>query len=140
MRCRLKVFKHEILDILSHLDNERLKSNRLLFKKFAERYISLVPNHIRPHVNWALLENSRDYRAWFANRQMFVLTVWSLKIFMSIARIRTQATYYGSPSLMTIPRKLVKVSVAKYLIFLIRSFKNMLLSIGADRKKVVDVV
>jgi len=42
--------------------------------------------------------------------------------------------------LMTIPQKLVRVSVAKYLIFLIRSFRNRLLSIGADRKKVVDAV
>ncbi|MEN8291968.1 hypothetical protein ABFO59_05735, partial [Acinetobacter radioresistens] len=74
-----KFFKHEILDLLSHLDNEKLKSNRILFKKFAERYISLVPDHIRPHVNWTLLENSRDYRSWFANRQMFVFNCLVVK-------------------------------------------------------------
>ncbi len=74
-----KFFKHEILDLLSHLDNEKLKSNRILFKKFAERYIALVPDHIRPHVNWTLLENSRDYRAWFANRQMFVFNCLVVK-------------------------------------------------------------
>lgn len=74
-----KFFKHEILDLLSHLDNERLRNNKFLFKKFTERFIALVPDHIRPHVNWTLLENSRDYRFWFANRQMFVFNYLVIK-------------------------------------------------------------
>ncbi|AWV86206.1 structural protein [Acinetobacter radioresistens] len=74
-----KFFKHEILDLLSHLDNERLRDNKLLFKKFTERFIALVPDNIRSHVNWTLLENSRDYRSWFANRQMFVFNYLGIK-------------------------------------------------------------
>lgn len=71
-RAELKFFKQEILDIYSHLNNRKLKQNKILYKKFIDRYIKLVPATIHPHINRAILEEDRHYQAWFFSRQMFV--------------------------------------------------------------------
>lgn len=65
-------FKQEILDIAGALDNRKLKNTPHLYHQFVNRYLDLVPEHIRAQADRDLLIDDRYYRAWFCNRQMFI--------------------------------------------------------------------
>lgn len=74
IQCRAdaQFFKQEILDIHSHLNNPKLKENRLLFNKFINRFLALIPKNIHSYIDREFLEADSDYRAWLISRQMFV--------------------------------------------------------------------
>ena len=65
-------FKQEILNIFDALENRKLKNIPHLYHQFVNRYLDLVPKHIKAQVDRNLLINDNYYRAWFFNRQMFI--------------------------------------------------------------------
>ena len=67
-----KFFKQEILNIVDALENRKLKNIPYLYHQFVNRYLDLVPEHIRVQADRSLLINDNYYRAWFFNRQMFI--------------------------------------------------------------------
>lgn len=67
-----KFFKQEILNIADALRNRKLKKIPHLFHKFINRYLDLVPDHIKSQADRNLLIEDNYYRAWFFNRQMFI--------------------------------------------------------------------
>lgn len=67
-----KFFKQEILNIFDALRNRKLKKSPELYHRFVNRYLGLVPEHIRIQADWRLLEEDQYYSAWFFNRQMFI--------------------------------------------------------------------
>jgi len=67
-----KFFKQEILNIFDALRNRKLKKSLELYHRFVNRYLELVPEHIRIQADWRLLEEDQYYSAWFFNRQMFI--------------------------------------------------------------------
>lgn len=67
-----KFFKQEILNIYDALKNRKLKNIPYLYEQFVNRYLDLVPEHIRAQTDRSLLINDDYYRAWFFNRQMFI--------------------------------------------------------------------
>ncbi|MFW2099050.1 hypothetical protein [Acinetobacter johnsonii] len=65
-------FKQEILNIFDALRNRKLKKIPRLYHRFVNRYLELVPEHIKIQVDRRLLEEDQYYSAWFFNRQMFI--------------------------------------------------------------------
>lgn len=67
-----RFFKQEILNIFDALRNRKLKKHPCLYHRFVNRYLDLIPEHIRVQVDRKLLIEDQTYCAWFFNRQMFI--------------------------------------------------------------------
>lgn len=65
-------FKQEILNIADALQNRKLKKIPHIYQKFLDRYLDLVPDHIKCQADKNLIADDKYYRAWFFNRQMFI--------------------------------------------------------------------
>lgn len=65
-------FKQEILNIFDGLRNRKLKKHPWLYHRFVNRYLDLIPEHIKAQVDRKLLIEDQYYCAWFFNRQMFI--------------------------------------------------------------------
>lgn len=65
-------FKNEMFDISEYLDNPELQNYEDLYRKFIERYISLIPKLFHHQIEKKLIMNDQYYRAWFYNRKCFM--------------------------------------------------------------------
>lgn len=72
-------FKQEILNIFDALSNRKLRAHPNIYHRFVNRYLDLIPEHIRVQVDRKLITEDKTYCAWLFNRQMFIFDYLTAK-------------------------------------------------------------